>query len=95
MPRRVFLPYWVWAVAVVAVVAEWILTNNNWFFAGLFVLAIGENIYVFYIVRCPTCSGRLTFSKAFIARTTRYRIHLACPQCQIVWDTGTISDDAD
>jgi hypothetical protein len=93
MPRRVFLPDWVWAVAFVsAIIGSW-LTNTPWFFLAMAVLAILQGIYVFHFVDCPTCDGRLTFHQAFIPNTTRYRFQLACPHCQVVWDTGKISDD--
>lgn len=93
LPRRVFLPDWVWAVAFVSTIAGSILTSTPWFFVGLVILAVVQGIYVLHIVRCPTCSGRLTFQQAFIPHTTRYRFQLACPHCQVVWDTGKISDD--
>jgi hypothetical protein len=93
LPRRVFLADWVWAVAFVSTIAGSILTNTLWFFVGFVILAVVQGIYVFHIVRCPTCSGKLTFHQAFIPHTTRYRFQLACPRCQIVWDTGKIFDD--
>lgn len=92
-PRRVFLPDWVWAVAFVGTVAGSFLTSAPWFFIGPVFLAVGQGIYVFQIIRCPTCSGRLTFHQEFIPHTTRYRCQFACPHCQVFWDTGKISDD--
>ena len=93
MPRRVFLPDWVWYVAVASVfVGSWFV-EIPWFFIGVFVLALIQGIYVFHIVRCPTCRGRLFFHQDFIPYTTRYRFQLFCPRCRIIWDTGKISDD--
>ena len=94
MPRRVFLPDWVWAVAFVSVIVASLLTDTLWFLLALVCLLVIQGIYVFHIVRCPTCRGRLTFHQAFIPRTTRYRFQLACAHCQVVWDTGKISDDS-
>ncbi len=93
MPRRVFLPDWVWTVTFVSTIAGSIVTDTPWFFVGLVILLFAQGIYVFHVVRCPTCSGRLRFHQAFIPHTTRYRFQLACPHCQVVWDTGKISDD--
>jgi hypothetical protein len=94
MPRRVFLPDWFWFVAFVSgIVGSW-FTDTFWLPIALIVLLIIQGIYVFHVVRCPICSGRLTFHQAFIPHTTRYRFQLACAHCQIVWDTGKLSDDS-
>jgi len=70
-PRRVFLPDWVWSVAFVATLAGSFFTSAPWFFIGLVLLAVVQGIYVFHVVRCPTCNGGLTFHQAFIPNTTR------------------------
>ena len=92
MPRRVFLPNWVWYVVLVSVILEGCLTDTFWFLLSLVIMLIIQGVYVFHLVRCPTCNGRLTFHQAFIPNTTRYRFQLACGRCQVVWDTGKISD---
>jgi hypothetical protein len=92
-PRRVFLPDWIWQVAFLATIAGSFVFSTPWFVVGLFLLAMVQGIYVFHGVCCPTCRGRLKFHQAPIPYTTRYRFQLACPHCQVVWDTGKISDD--
>ncbi len=92
-PRRVFLPDWVWAVAFVGTVAGTLVTDSAWCFGVPAFLAFAQGIYVYHLVRCPTCSGRLQVQLAPIPYTTCSRFQLACPRCQIVWDTGKISDD--
>src|SRR5262245_27719408 len=87
MPRRVFLPKWVWAVAfAVTIVGSW-WTDTLWFFLGPVVLLVFQGVYVFYFARCPTCGGRLASHEAFNPRTTRDRFQLACARCRIVWET--------
>lgn len=93
MPRRVLLPDWVWAVAFVSTLVGSGLTDTLWFILGLIILLLIQGIYVFQIVRCPACRGRLTFHQAFVPRSTRYRFQLACSRCQVIWDTGKIRDD--
>jgi hypothetical protein len=93
LPRRVFLPDWFWVVAFVSTVIGSSWTGTPWFVAGLVILLLVQGIYVFHIVRCPTCNGRLTFHQTSIPHTSRYRFQLACSCCQVVWDTGKISDD--
>ena len=93
MPHRVFLPDWFWVIVLVATVVGTCWTDSPWFFAGLFILLMAQGIYVFHVVRCPTCGGGLKFHREDIPYTTRYRFQLACPHCQVVWGTGKISDD--
>jgi hypothetical protein len=96
MPHRVFLPNWVWNVALASVVvASWLSTDSLWLFLGLVAALFVQGLYVFHFVRCPVCHGSLTFHQAFIPHTTRYRFQLACSRCEIIWDTGKISDDSD
>ena len=94
MPRRVFIPDWAWTVIFLSVILGTVFTGSLWFFVALAALLIAQGIYVFHVVRCPDCGGRLSFHQAFIPHTTRYRFQLACSACQIVWDTGKISDDS-
>ena len=93
LPRRIFLPDWVWAFAFVSTIAGSIVTDTPWFFVGLAVLAIGQGMHVFHVVRCPVCRGRLAFHNAPTGHATRYRFQLACPRCLVRWDSGKISDD--
>ena len=94
MLRRIFLPDWVWYVLIASVILGSWLTDNLWFILGLVILLIIQGVYVFHFVRCPVCGGRVTFHQCFIPNTTRYRFQLACARCQIIWDTGKISDDS-
>ena len=93
LPRRVFLPDWLWSVVLLSVMLASVFLGSPWFIVGLITLLIVQGIYV-YFVRCPNCRGRLAFHKGFIPNTRRYRFQLACPKCQIIWDTGKISDDS-
>ena len=94
LPRRVFLPGWLWSVILLSVVLASMFLGSLWFLVGLIALLIVQGIYVFHFVRCPSCGGRLAFHQAFIPHTPRYRFQLACSACQIIWDTGKISDDS-
>ena len=93
MPRRVFLPDWVWACVLVSTIAGSILTGTAWCFVGFVIVVVGQGVYVFNVVRCQDCRGRLTFHKAPTGHGTRYRFQPACPRCAVAWDTGKISDD--
>lgn len=89
MPRRVFLPDWVWVALIVSTILGSWLADTVWFIFGLVVLLLIQGIYVFHFVRCPTCRERLVF----ISGTTRYRVQLTCPRCQNLWDTGKVRED--
>lgn len=93
LPRRVFLPDWLWSVVLLSVMLASVFLGSPWFIVGLITLLIVQGIYV-YFVRCPNCRGRLAFHKGFIPNTRRYRFQLACSKCEIIWDTGKISDDS-
>jgi hypothetical protein len=94
LPRRLFLPDWLWLVVFLAVITASVITGSIWFIVSFVVLLLVQGIYVFNFVRCPSCGGRLAFHQTFISGTPRYRFQLACSTCQINWDTGKISDDS-
>jgi hypothetical protein len=94
LPKPVPLPDWLWDVLFVSAVAGSVWSQSVWFVAGLAVIVVAQGVYLFGLVRCPTCSGKLSFHRGNISgRSTRYRLQLECKHCHVVWDTGRIRDD--
>src|SRR5690349_9186094 len=94
LPKSVLLPDWLWVTLFISAVAGSILTRSVWFIGGLIILIVAQGIYLFGIVRCPACFGKLAFHRGAVsARSTRYRLQLECKVCHVIWDTGRIRDD--
>ena len=93
MPRKLFLPEWVWFVGFLLTVVVAALTRNEWYLLAYFVLLISQGIYACILVRCPTCHGRLKFHKGYFPGSMAFRIQLDCAHCLVRWDTGKQGSD--
>ena len=82
-----------WGVLFVATIVLSEVTDSSWPLFALIALVLGQGIYAFGIVRCPACQGRLSFDRKDIPGTSRYRVRLACRKCDVIWDTGRVSND--